>query len=116
MNTTENPTESLITLYEKVEIFGKTTYELSKLKSLETTTVVATTLIEKMSVVLMLGLFLMILNVGIALLIGEALGKLYYGFFIISGFYLLVAIVLYFNLNRWIKRPISELIISQALR
>lgn len=114
--TPENPSESLITLFEKVEDFGKTTYELSKLKSLETTTVVVTTLIEKMSVVLMLGVFVMILNIGIALVIGEALGKLYYGFFIVSGFYLLVAIVLHFCIHRWIKRPVSELIIGQALR
>jgi len=112
----QNPAEAVEALFEKVEAFGRTTYQLSKLKALETTTEVVTTLIAKVSVVLVLSLFVLVFNIGIALLLGEVLGKLYYGFFIVAGFYLLVGVVLHFFLHRWLKRPITELIITQALK
>ena len=112
----ENPAEAVEALFGKVEAFGRTTFELSKLKTLETTTEVVTTLIAKVSVVLVLSLFVLVFNIGLALVLGEALGKMYYGFFIIAGFYLLVGIVLHFFLHRWLKRPITHLIITQALK
>src|SRR5690606_23453377 len=102
----ENPAEAVEALFEKAEAFGRTTYELSKLKALKTTTEVVTTLIAKVSVVLVLSLFVLVFNIGIALLLGEVLGKLYYGFFIVAGFYLLIGVILHFFLHRWLKRPI----------
>jgi ABC-type transport system involved in cytochrome bd biosynthesis fused ATPase/permease subunit len=64
----------------------------------------------------MLTLFALVLNIGIALWLGELLGKNYYGFFIVAVFYLLSAIVLHFFLHNWIKKPVSNLIITQALQ
>lgn len=113
---TEDPAEAIEALLGKVEVFGRTTFELSKLRALDATTRVVTTLITKVSVVLVLSLFVLVFNIGLALLLGDVLGKTYYGFFIISGFYLLVAAVLHFFMHGWIKRPITELIISQALK
>jgi len=104
------------TLYEKAEAYGKTTYELSKLKVLETTTVVVTSLVSRLSVILMLSMFALVFNIGIALLLGELIGKSYYGFFIVAAFYLIAGIILHFFLHKWIKKPLSDLIISQALQ
>jgi fatty acid desaturase len=103
-------------LYERVETYSKTTIELSKLKALNTTTHVVTTLISRLSVIIMLALFALVMNIGIALWLGELLGKNYYGFFIVAAFYLIAGIVLHFFLHNWIKKPISDLIITQALR
>lgn len=112
----ETPRDLLEELYERGEAYTKTTIELAKLKSLETTTHVVTSLVSKMSVILMLLLFGLVLNIGIALMLGEFLGKSYYGFFIVAAFYLVTALVLHFFLLRWIKKPVSELIIVQALQ
>jgi hypothetical protein len=112
----ETPASLVESLVERVEDYGKTTYELSKLKLLETTINVVNTLVPRLSVIIMLSLFALVLNIGIALLLGELLGKSYYGFFIVAGFYLLAAIVLQLFLHKWIKKPISELIIKQALQ
>jgi fatty acid desaturase len=103
-------------LYEQGQTFSKTTIELAKLKGLETTTIVVTALIWRLSVVIVLALFGLVLNIGIALMLGEWLGKSYYGFFIVAGFYLLSAIVLHFFMHNWIKKPVSDLIITQALQ
>ncbi len=109
--------DSLIeSLFEKVEAYGKTTYELSKLKLLRTTIIVLPSLLSRMVLILIIILFTLVFNLGIALWLGELLGKLYYGFFIVAAFYLIAGIVLHFFLHHWIKKPISNLIIKQALQ
>lgn len=112
----ETPASLIESLYERVETYGKTTFELSKLKLLETTTVVVTSMLSRISVIIMISLFVLVMNIGIAMMLGEFLGKSYYGFFIVAGFYLLAGIVFHFFLYKWIKKPVSELIIKQALK
>lgn len=113
---TEEEISEFETLYAKVESFGTTSYELAKLKSLEATTIVATSLISVLSVTVMVVLFTIVFNIGVALWLGDLLGKAYYGFFIVALFYLVVGLVLHFFLRGWIKEPISKLIIKEALR
>jgi hypothetical protein len=113
METVTNSIESLI---EKTELYSRTSYELAKLKGLETTTDVVTTMISRISVIALVSLFVLVFNLGIALLLGDLLGKTYYGFFIIAAFYLVAAIIAHFFLSHWIKKPFSNLIITQALQ
>ncbi len=112
----ETPVNSIESLFERVEAYSKTTYELSKLKLLETTTVIATSIISRMSVIIMISLFIVITTIGVALWLGEILGKSYYGFFIVAGFYLFSGIISRIFLHKWLKRPVSGLIIKQALK
>ena len=112
----ETPASLIETMVERIESYSKTTFELSKLKLLETTTIVVTALIPRVSVIIMISLCTLVLNIGIALMLGEMLGKSYYGFFIVAAFYLVAGIVLHFFLHNWIKKPISDLIIKQALQ
>ena len=112
----ETPADSIESLFERAEAYGKTTYELSKLKLLETTNTVVTSLIARLSTILMIAMFSFVLSIAVALWLGDILDKAYYGFFIVAGFYLLAGIVLHFFLHRWVKTPISELIIKQALQ
>ena len=110
-------TASLIgSLFEKVQAYGVTTYELSKLKALETTTIVVTSLVSRLSVILVVSMFALVFNIGVALYLGEVLGKSYYGFFIVAGFYLVAGLVLHFFLHKWIRKPLTDLIITQALQ
>jgi|ERR1043165_6591595 hypothetical protein len=112
----QTSTEVIKPLLDKVEAYTKTSLELAKLKTLETSTLVVTTLIWRISVVLVFALFGLVLNIGVALWLGEILGKSYYGFFIVAGFYFLAGTVLHFFLHNWIKKPVSDLIITQALQ
>ena len=112
----ETPAKSIESLFERVETYSKTTFELSKLKLLETITNVVTILVPRLAVILMISLFALVMNIGIALWLGELLGEAYYGFFIVAGFYLVAGIILHLFLQKWIQRPISELIIRQALQ
>jgi len=112
----DTPATSIESLFERLQEYSKTTYELSKLKLLETTINIVNLLVPRLSVIIMISLFALVLNIGIALLLGELLGKSYYGFFIVAGFYLAAGIILHFFLHKWIKKPISDLIIKQALQ
>jgi len=112
METPDSPIESLL---ERLETYSKTSIEVYKLKLLESTTRVITYLVPRISVIIMLSLFALVLNIGIALYLGELLGKIYYGFFIVAAFYLLAALILHFFLFAWIKKPLGNLIIKQAL-
>jgi len=112
----EDPAGLIESLFIKAEKFGRTTYELSKLKMLAASTEVLTVLIAKMSVVIVIAMFAFVLSIGVAMLLGEMLGKLYYGFFVVAAFYMLAAIILHLFLRRWIKKPVSDLIIKQVLQ
>ena len=82
--------ESLI---EKGEQYGKTTLELLKLKTIDKSADVASNLVSWLIVIIFAVLFFLILNIGVALWLGEILGKSYYGFFVVSGFYALLALI-----------------------
>jgi hypothetical protein len=112
----ETPAVSVESLFERVEAYSKTTFELSKLKLLETAIMVVTVLLPRLSVILMGSLFALVLNIGIALYLGELLGKSYYGFFIVAAFYLVAGWILHVFLHKWIKKPLADLIINQALK
>jgi len=112
----ETPSNLIESLFERAESLGKTTFELSKLKALRTTTVIVTALISRLSVIMMISMFILILNIGIALFLGEVLGKMYYGFFIVAALYLIVGIIFHLFMNKWIKKPIFDLIIKKALQ
>ena len=112
MEDQENLIESLI---EKGEQYGKTTIELLKLKTLDKSADVASTLISWAIVIVFTVLFFLILNIGIALWIGELLGKSYYGFFAVAGFYALLALIFGIFREAWVKRPVNNSIVTQVL-
>jgi hypothetical protein len=104
--------ESLI---EKGEQYGKTTLELLKLKTIDKSADVASNLVSWLLVLIFAVLFFLILNIGVALWLGEVLGKSYYGFFVVSGFYALLALVFGIFRKQLIKEPLNNSIIEQAL-
>ena len=109
--------ESLIeSLIEKGEQYGKTTIELLKLKTLDKSADVASTLISWAIVIVFSVLFFLILNIGVAMWIGELLGKSYYGFFTVAGFYALLALIFGIFREQFIKSPVNNYIITQVLQ
>jgi hypothetical protein len=111
----ETPTNLMKTLMDSAASCGKTTLGLAKLKTLEIITTVATSLITRQSVILAVSMFALVINIGIALLLGDLLGKSHYVFFIVTAFYFVVAVGLHFLLPTWAKKTISGLTITEAL-
>jgi len=102
-------------LIEKGEQYGNTTLKLLRLKTLDKSANVASNMVSWLIVVIFAVLFFLILNIGIALWIGELIGKSYYGFFIVSGFYALLALIFGIFREQLIKKPLNNTIIEQVL-
>lgn len=112
----DNQYDILEPLKETTEQYIKATIELSKLKILETITNVITSLVSKIAVVMIFSMFLLIISTGIAFMLGDYVGKTYYGFFIVAGFYLMAGAIFHYFLHNWIKEPVSNFIINKALQ
>jgi hypothetical protein len=113
----ENNTPTAVELlFEKAENYGKTTIELAKLNVIDTLAEVVSSLATQLALSIVVAMFLLTVNIGIALWVGELLGKTYYGFFVVAGAYTFLAILLYTFRNQWIKLPISNTIISKMLK
>ena len=111
----ESPAKSFETLIGSAEVYAKTSIELTKLKAIEATIEVSTSAISMVSVVAVLSLFIFFVNLGLAFLFGELLGAIYLGFMVVASFYLLAAIILHFFLPGWIKKPLTDFILSKFL-
>jgi hypothetical protein len=110
----ENVTSSIESLIEKVKSYVETTVDLLKLKAIDKSSTVASVVIDYLIVFLMFGIFAVLLNVGLALLIGEFLGKAYYGFFIMAVINAIIGFVLLKN-NKWIKTPLTNNMVKKLL-
>ena len=104
--------ESLI---EKGEQYGKTTIELLKLKTLDKSADVVSSMVSWLIVIIFAVLFFLIFNIGVALWLGELMGKSYYGFFAVSGFYALLALLFSIFRKQLVKNPLNNSIITQVL-
>ncbi len=111
----ENQASFLGTLLEKTKHYVMTTAELYKLKAIDKSADLISALAARIVIFLFLVLFFLTLNVGIILWIGETMGRAYYGFFIVAGFYALIAIVFYAFRDKWIKRQFRNVIVKQLL-
>lgn len=111
-----NKPTSIEMLFEKAENYGKTTIELAKLNAIDKSAEVVSSLATQLALAIMVALFVLMVNIGLALWLGEVLGKSYYGFFVVAGFHSFVAMILYVFRNQWIKEPISNTIISKMLK
>ncbi len=113
---TMEQTEGIVkTLLVQVEEYGKTSFELTKLKTVQKLIPLATVFTGYLFVLLTLSLFILLLNIGIAMWLGDLLGKPYYGFLAVAAFYLLVGIILHFTAAKLFRTPVSRFIIKQIL-
>ena len=102
-------------LFENVEAYSKTSYELIKLKTTEKLMLTLSAFVSRGLAVLILSIFIVFIGIGLSLWLGDLLGKTYYGFFCVAGFYGIVGGILYFWMHQWIKKRISNSIILQML-
>src|SRR5512145_2315710 len=103
----EDNTKLIEELINKAAEYGKTSFELAKLKALDKTSDVISTVVPHFVVLVMLTVFILFLNLGLALWLNEILGNAFFGFFAVAAFYVFVAIVLHFFMHTWLKKHVS---------
>ena len=88
----EDNTSTIEMLFERAEDYTKTTIDLVKLTAVDKTADVLSSLISRLTVSIVFVMFAFLANIGLSLWVGELVGKIYYGFFIVSSNYLGVQI------------------------
>lgn len=110
----EEPT-AIESLVEHVESYTRTTVDLAKLRVVQKGSEVLSNIAVTIVLIILSSLVLLLASIGLALWIGEALGSLYNGFFIVAGGHLVLGLLLYVLRDRIIKKPISDSIIDHFI-
>lgn len=103
-------------LFEKTVDYGKTSFQLVKLRTLNKTSDVVSSLLAHTVVLIFALLFMLFLSLGMAIWVGEILGNTFYGFFVVAAFYGLTGIFIHLFLHKWIKKLVSDRFIEQVLK
>jgi hypothetical protein len=112
----EENSKLIESILERTTEYGKTTLELVKLKALDKTTDVVSSLFPNSLVFTMVAVFMFFLNFGLALWLGELLGKVFFGFFVVAAFYGILGIILRLFMHKWLKKVAGNFFIKQVLK
>jgi hypothetical protein len=107
--------QTIYDLFEKAGGYLETKVDLLKLQAVNKSSKVISSLVSRMVIIMIVFLFILTLSLGLSFWIGEALGKVYYGFFIVAGFYALTGLLIYLFRNTWLKKPVGDTLIKQML-
>jgi len=102
-------------LYEKARDYTNTTIEIAKLKAIEKTSDIISSLVPRLIVLCLLIMFVIVFNIAVSLWLGALMGQAYYGFLVVSAFYILSAAIVHFMISDSIRRNIGNAIISRLL-
>lgn len=111
----EDQVKLIESLVARLEQYAQSAAELYKYKALDIFADAASSIVAYIIIVLFAVSGFMILNIGIAFWLGELLGRMYLGFFAVSGFYVLAGCLLFIVRFRLIVKPLRNIIVSQAL-
>jgi hypothetical protein len=113
MDEKENILSSLL---DSVEEYSKTNIELIKLKGLDKASDIAAAAISRITAIIAYFTFLLMASLGVAFWLGDVLGRIWYGFFVVAAFYGLLGLLAYFFLHKGLKRIFADMIIHQTLK
>lgn len=103
-------------LIDKIEQYSKTCIELYKLKLIDKSCAVFASLASRIIIFIIIALFFLFITIGLALYLGEFMGKMYYGFFAISGFYAFIALVLFVIRKPYLENTFNNYLVNQIFK
>jgi len=111
----EDPT-FIDTLFKRVTEFSMTYVELIKLKTLDRASEVLAAIFPDFIISTLMMVFLLFINLGLAFWLGDLLGKVYFGFLLVAGFYFVLALVFHFFMRGWVRKAASNYFIRQLFK
>jgi len=106
----------LSALFDKAVEYCKTSYELVKLKALEAVTDVIASILTDILFYIIVAVFMIFVSMGVAFWLGEIMGKIFYGFFIVAAFYGVVVIVLHFLMRKTVNKGMGDYVVKKILK
>ncbi len=115
MDAAPNTPNHFESLLSQAREYADSRIALLKLKSADKISDSASDVGSALVIMLFIVIFLLVLTVGLALLIGEWLGKTYDGFFVMAGVYGIAGLIAITNRKKLIKMPICNFVINKIL-
>jgi hypothetical protein len=113
----KQPTFTLIeSLIGQSKEYAQNRIELLKLKAVDKTAQVFSTVMSGVIFFVLFFIFFVVLNIGLALLIGDLVGKSYLGFLLLAAFYAIAGLVVFAGRNTWLKSAFTGIIIRKFLK
>ena len=95
-----------------IQEYIETRIDIVKLDAVDTGASAASSMVSWALISIIAFITLFLLTIGGAIAIGYMLENFAYGFLILAGFYMLVAIVIYANRENWIRKPLVKSIVK----
>lgn len=114
--TMENKVNLLESLLESTIEYGKSSAELIKLKALHKTSDITSSAFPHLVVTVVVIFFMLFISLGLALLLGTILENMFYGFFIIGGFYGITGLFMHLYMHKWMKKKFGDFIVKQLFK
>lgn len=111
----ENQSNSVHSLFERAGDYLETRIDLLKLQAVDRSSELISSLVSRLIIALILVLFIFLLNIGVAMWLGDIIGNAYAGFFIVAGFYALVCIIVYAARKKLLQTPVGNKLIKKML-
>ena len=102
-------------LFQKIKEYADVRLNLFKLKSINKFAGFMSLSITFIILIVIFSTILLCITIGAALLIGEWVGKIYCGFFIVGGIYLIIGLVIYSMRDKLIKTKVSNKLIKELI-
>jgi len=115
-NEMEDNAKLIESLFEKATEYGKTSFELVKLKGVDKASDAVSSFVPYTIAIVFIASFMLFLNLGLALWLGEILGQMYYGFLLVAAFYGVIGIFIHLVMHKWIKGKVGNRFIEQILK
>lgn len=112
----EERTVIIENLVESVSDYGKASYQLAKLKTLEKSADVISSTVPRVITIVLVTTCLLFSSVGLASFLNAVLSSTSLGYFLVGGVYALAAITTHIFLRHRIKIWLSNLIIQQIIQ
>ncbi len=103
-------------LFDKASDYLETRLDLFKLKATQKASDVISSMASRLILILLISMVVIMINIGLALLLGEMMGKSYYGFFVMAAFYSLAGFVFHLYKNKWVEDPVTDSIIKKMTK
>lgn len=116
INAMEDNAKLIESLFDKATEYGKTSFELVKLKAVDKASDAVSSFVPYAIAIVFIASFMLFLNLGLALWLGEILGQMYYGFLLVAAFYGVIGIFIHLVMRKWIKRKVGNRFIEQILK
>lgn len=112
----DNIATNIETLYQKAKEYTETSIELLRLNAIDKTADVVSSLFARLALIMLVAMFTLFINIALSIFIGQLLNEMYLGFLIVSGFYLILAVVVFYFNDKLLKIPITNLVIAKLLK